>query len=182
MIVTHPSHIICYNETRFQLTHQGNRTNTNIERTLRASEGDTCEVLSSRYECNCTDVVGSKATGEPLPLMLILQGPVPVADKDQWPRIDGFPTLLYSNDCRRNYGAIIIKYYYRVFKTWLQTINVSAISESKELIIFYGCPLHINIDLLKELRGDGTVVLLRMTNTSHDTNVEDLVNFSITKI
>ena len=114
--------------------------------------------------------------------MLILQGPVPVADKDQWPRIGGFPTLLYSNDCRRNYGAIIIKYYYRVFKTWLQTINVSEISESKELIIFYGCPLHINIDLLKELRGDGTVVLLRMTNTSHDTNVEDLVNFSIKKI
>ena len=49
---------------------------------MRVSEGDTGEVLSSWYECNYNAVVGSKAMGEPLPLMLILQVPVPVADKD----------------------------------------------------------------------------------------------------
>ena len=36
-------------------------------------------------------------------------------------------------------------------------------------------------DLLKYPRGNGMVVLLRMTNTSHKTNMEDLVNFGIEK-
>ena len=71
MIVTHPSHFICYHETRFQLTQKLTSTNTKIERTLHASEGDTGEVLLSRYECNCTVVVGSNAVREPLPFMLI---------------------------------------------------------------------------------------------------------------
>ena len=71
IIVTHPSHIIFYDETRFQLTQKGTGTNTNVDRTLHASECGTGEVLLSRYECNCTAVVGSKATGDPLPLMLI---------------------------------------------------------------------------------------------------------------
>ena len=84
IIFTHPSHIICYNEAKFQLTQKGTRTNTNVERTLHASEGDTYEALLSWYECNCTAVVGSKSTGGPPPLMIILQVPVPVMDKDQW--------------------------------------------------------------------------------------------------
>ena len=41
IIVTHPSHIICYENTRFQLTQKGTIINTNVERTLRASEGYT---------------------------------------------------------------------------------------------------------------------------------------------
>ena len=54
--VTHPSHIICYDETRFRLTQKCTRTNTNVERTLCESEGDTCEVLSICYEFNCTPI------------------------------------------------------------------------------------------------------------------------------
>ena len=103
--------------------------------------------------------------------MLIFQGPEPVVDKDQWPHIGGFPSILDSNDCRSNDGAMIIKHYHRVLKPWLQTINVSMSSESKALIIFDECPSHLNIDMLKDLGGDGMVVLPRMTNTSHDTNV-----------
>ena len=59
--------------------------------------------------------------------------------------------------------------------------NVNASSESKALLILDGCPSHLHIDLLKELGGDGMVVLLRMTNTSHKTNVDDLVTFGIVK-
>ena len=44
------------------------------------------------------------------------------------------------------------------------------------------CPLHLNIDLLKELWGGvGMVVLLRMTDNSHETNVEARVTFGIAK-
>ena len=107
--------------------------------------------------------------------MLILQGPVPVADKYQWPCIGGFPDVLYSNACGSNDGAIIIKHYHQVLNPWLKTINGSARSERKALIIFYGFTLHPNIYLLKELWGDGMMVLLRMKNTSHETNVEELV-------
>ena len=63
IIVTHPSHLICYNKTRFQITQKGTRTNTNDEHSICASEGDIGEVLLIRYECNFTDVVGYKATG-----------------------------------------------------------------------------------------------------------------------
>ena len=44
-IFNHPSHLICYDNMRFQLTHKVTGTNTNVERTLRASEGDTGDVL-----------------------------------------------------------------------------------------------------------------------------------------
>ena len=114
--------------------------------------------------------------------MFIFRGPVPVADKGQWPRIGGFPDFLYSNACRFNDGVIIIKHYHRVLNPWLQTINVSVSSERKELIIFDGFPLHLNIDLLKELGGYVIVALLCMTNTLHETNVDYLVTYGITKI
>ena len=94
MIVTHPSNFICYHETRFQLTQKLTSTNTKIERTLHASEGDTGEVLPGWYKCNCTAVVGYKAMGESLPLMIVFQGPVPVVDKYQWPHISGFPAVV----------------------------------------------------------------------------------------
>ena len=148
---------------------------------MHASESDTGEVLSSRYEFNCTVYIGSKAMGGALPLMLVFQGLVPVADRDQGPRIGGFPAFLDSNACGRNCGEMIIKHYHCVLKPWIYTINVSAISERKSLIIFDGCPFHLNIDMLKELGVDGIVVLLHMTNTSHETNVEDLVAFGIAK-
>ena len=45
IIVTHHLHLICYNKTRFQLNQKCDRTNTNIDRTLRASEGNTDEVF-----------------------------------------------------------------------------------------------------------------------------------------
>ena len=98
-------------------------------------------------------------------------------------RIGDFPADLDSNACERNDGAMMIKYYYHVIKPWLQTINVSVSSEMKTLLIFDDCLSHLNIDLLKEMGGGGggMVVLLRMTNTSHETNVEDLVTFGITK-
>ena len=76
---------------------------------------------------------------------------------------------------------MIIKHYYRVLNPWLQTINVSASSESKALLIFDGCPSHLKIDLLKYMEGDGTVVPIHTTNTSHETNVEDLVTSGIVK-
>ena len=41
IIVTHPLHLICYNETHFRLTQKGTSKNTNAKRILRASEGDT---------------------------------------------------------------------------------------------------------------------------------------------
>ena len=85
-------------------------TNTNAERTLNASEGDTGEVLLSQYECNCTSDVGSKATGEPLPLMIVFQGPVPVEDKDKWPWIGGFHAVLDWNTCGSNNEVMIIKH------------------------------------------------------------------------
>ena len=49
IIFKKPSHIICYNETRFQLTYKRTSINTNVERILRASESYTGEVLLSRY-------------------------------------------------------------------------------------------------------------------------------------
>ena len=127
IIFTHPLHLICYDCTRFRLTHKGTRTKTNIYLTLCASEGDIGEVFYSWYECNCTDLVVSKVMGEPLPLMLIFQGPVPVAENNQWPHIGGFPDFLYSNECRNNDGEMIIKHCHCVFKPWPQTINVSVI-------------------------------------------------------
>ena len=45
IIVTHPSYLVWYDETCFQMTQRGTRTNTNAERTLHASYGDTGEVL-----------------------------------------------------------------------------------------------------------------------------------------
>ena len=114
--------------------------------------------------------------------MLILQLPLTVADKDKWPHIGGFPDVLESNSYGRNYGAINIKHYHRVLNPWLQTINVSASNDMKEVLIFYGCPLHLSIYLIKDMGGDGMVALIRMINTSHETNVEDLVTFGIAKI
>ena len=80
--------------------------------------------------------------------MLFFQGPVLVVDKDQWPRIGGFPDFLYSNACGSNDGEMIIKHYHRVLNTWLKKINVSVISERKARLIFDGCPSHLNIDIL----------------------------------
>ena len=97
IIVTHPLHIICYDETRFWITQKGTSTNTNVDRAPNASEVDTCEVLLSRYECNFTAIVGSKAMGGALPLMFIFQVLVPVVDKYQWPRVGDFPAVLDSN-------------------------------------------------------------------------------------
>ena len=57
IIVTHPSHLILYDETHFKLTQKGTGTNTNVDPTLHASEGGTGELLSSRHEFNCTAVV-----------------------------------------------------------------------------------------------------------------------------
>ena len=113
--------------------------------------------------------------------MLIFQGPVPVADKDHWPRIDSFPDFIDANTCGINDGEMVIKHYHHVIHAWLQSINVSANSESKSVLIFYGCLPHLNIDILKEMGGDVMVVLIRMKDTSHETNVEDLVNFGIAK-
>ena len=45
IIVTHPSYLICYDETRFQLTQKVTRTNKTFESTLSASKGDKGEVL-----------------------------------------------------------------------------------------------------------------------------------------
>ena len=47
------------------------------------------------------------------------------------------------------------------------------------MLIFSGCLYPLNIYLLKYLGGDGIVFLLFMKNTSHDTNVKDLVTFCI---
>ena len=126
-------------------------------------------------------VVAPKSKGEPLPLMLIFQGPVPVADNDQWPHTSGFPAFLESNSCGSNYGAVIIKHYHFALNPWLHTINVSASIKKKALLIFDGCPSHLNIDTLKDMGRYGMVVLIHMTNTSHDTNVEDLVTFGTAK-
>ena len=49
------------------------------------------------------------------------------------------------------------------------------------MLIFDGCLSYLNIDMIKGLGGDGMVVLLCMTNTSYDTNVEYLVTFGITE-
>ena len=49
------------------------------------------------------------------------------------------------------------------------------------MLIFDGCPLHLDIYLLKDLGRYGMVVLLRMKNTSHENKIEDLVTFDITK-
>ena len=102
---------------------------------------------------------------------------MPVVDKNQWPCIGGFPSVLESNACGRNYGAIIIKHYQCVLKP--SQFFLSASSERKALPIFDGCPSHLNIDLLKELGGYGMIVLIHMTNTSHETNMKDLVSFGI---
>ena len=111
--------------------------------------------------------------------MLVFLGTMPVVYKDQWPRIGGFPSVLDPNACSSNDGVVIIKHYQNILNPWLQTINVSVSSDSKSLLIFDGFLLHLNIDLLKKLGGDGMLVLLCMTNTSHEINVEDLVNSSI---
>ena len=108
--------MVYYENTRFRLTQKCTGTNKNVERTLCASEGDTCEVLSSLYH---------------------------------------------------------------ELRSCIQTINVSAISERKIVLIFDGFPLHLHINLLKYLKGDGMVVLLHMMNTSHNTYVEDMVAFGI---
>ena len=50
IIVTHPLHLICYDETCFHLTHKVTETNTNIDHALPALEGDTYEVFSGCYE------------------------------------------------------------------------------------------------------------------------------------
>ena len=76
---------------------------------------------------------------------------------------------------------VVIKHYHRALNSWLRTINVSANSERKAVLIFYVCPLYLNIDLIKDMGGDGMVVLLNITNTSHETNVEYLVTFGIAK-
>ena len=83
-----------------------------------------------------------------------------VVNKYWWPHIGGFTAVIYSNACNINDGAMIIKYYHRVLKPWLQTINVSASSYKRALVICYGCPSHLNIDLPKELGVRGMVVLL----------------------
>ena len=54
-------------------------------------------------------------------------------------------------------------------------------SDRKAVLIFDGCPSHLNIGLIKELVGDGMVVLLLVKNTSHETNVEYMVNLGIVK-
>ena len=146
---------------------------------MHSSKWDTGELLLSQYECNCTAVVGSKAMVEPLQFMLIFQGNIPVVYKDQWPCIGGFPSVLYSNACSINDVPVIIKHCHRVLNPWLQTINVSVSNDSKSLLIFDGFLLHLNIDILKKLWVDGMLVLLCMTNTSHEINVKDLVNFGI---
>ena len=93
----------------------------------------------------------------------------------------GFPCALDSNSCGSNNRAMIIKHYHHVLKPWPQTINVGASSERKAVIIFDGRPLYLNIDLIKELGWGGgwygMVVPLNMTNTSHKTNVKDMVTF-----
>ena len=134
---------------------------------MRASEGDTDEVLSSWYECNYTPVVVYKATREPLPRMLILQGPVPIVEKYQWTCIGGFTDVLDSNTCRINDRETIIKHYHCVLKPWQQNINVSARIKRKELLTFYGSLLHLKIDLLKYLREGECMVVLICMKTRH---------------
>ena len=85
---------------------------------------------------------------------------MPVVDKDQWPGMGGFPAVVDSNSCGRNYGAVIIKHFHIFLKIWLQTINLSASSEMKALLVYGGCPLHLNIYLIKKLGGYGMVVLI----------------------
>ena len=70
-----------------------------------------------------------------------------------------------------------IKHYHRVVTPWLKKINVSASSDKKALLISDECPSHLNIDLLKELGVYVMVVLIRITNTSHETNMEDMATF-----
>ena len=74
---------------------------------------------------------------------------MPVVDKDQWNCIGGFTAVLDSNYCGSNDGEIIIKHYHRFLKPCLQKINVSASSDSKELLIFYGFTELLKIDLIK---------------------------------
>ena len=78
-------------------------------------------------------------------------------------------------------GQWLLKNYHFVLTTWLQTINVSTISQSKAVLIFDGCPLHLNIDILKNPGGDGMVDLSLTKKTSQKTNVEYLVTFGIAK-
>ena len=49
IIFTHPLYLICYDETRFEITQKVTITKKNVKRTLTISEGDTREVLSSWY-------------------------------------------------------------------------------------------------------------------------------------
>ena len=120
--------------------------------------------------------------GGALPLMLIFQVPVPVVYKYQWSRIGGFPAFIDSNSYRSNDGVINIKHCHLFVKTWLQTISVVVSSERKVLLIFDVCLSHLNIDTIKDIGVYGMVVLIRMTNTSNETKVEDLVTFGIPKI
>ena len=66
--------------------------------------------MSSRYECNYTDIVFSKSMGDTLPLVLIFQAPVIVSDKDQCIYVGYFTTVLDSKSCGVNDGAMIIKH------------------------------------------------------------------------
>ena len=72
--------------------------------------------------------------------MIILQGPVAVTEKDQWHHIGGFTSIIDSKYWGINHGVMIIKHYHCVLKPWLQTIKVSASSESKAVLIFDGFP------------------------------------------
>ena len=104
---------------------------------------------------------------------------MPVEDRNQWPHIGGFTAVLDSNARGRNNWAVIVKQFHRVLEPWPQTIKVSASSARKAVLIFDGFPSHLNIDLLNYLGLCGMVVLLRMMNNSHETNVEDQMNFGI---
>ena len=74
-----------------------------------------------------------------------------------------------------------IKHYHIFLNPWLQISNVSTSSERKEFLISDVCLSQLNIDPLKELGVDSMVFLLVMENTSHKTNVEDMVTFDIAK-
>ena len=119
--------------------------------------------------------------GGTLLLMIILQVPVTLSDKYQGTCISGFPDFLDSKSCRSNDGAMIIKHYHCVLNPWVQTINVSTSSYWNAVLIFDGCLLHLNIYLLKDMGGDVLMVLLSMTNTSYETNMEYLVNCGVIK-
>ena len=97
--------------------------------------------------------------GETIPLMIIFQGPVPVLDKNKWLHISGFTAVLDLNPYGSNDGAGIIKHYHCVLKPWLQTINVSASSDRKVLMLYANIP-HI----LKTLYFTGLLLYKKYLN------------------